>query len=85
MAPMIQVLENDNTVKLIVDKKLFKDIYVSEWLDKLNIVSQEINLIEKGELSLEGKVAIKSIVKYSNISLVHMSAADRLTGEIFKQ
>ena len=60
---MIQVLENDNTVKLIVDKKLFKDIYVSEWLDKLNIVSQEINLIEKGELSLEGKVAIKSIVK----------------------
>ena len=79
MAPMIQVLENDNTVKLIVDKKLFKDIYVSEWLDKLNIVSQEINLIEKGELSLEGKVAIKSIVKYSNISLVHMSAADRLT------
>ncbi|WP_289129597.1 hypothetical protein [uncultured Clostridium sp.] len=77
MAPMIQVLENDNTVKLIVDKKLFKDIYVSEWLDKLNIVSQEINLIEKGELSLEGKVAIKSIVKYSNISLVHMSAADR--------
>ena len=34
-----------------------------EWLDKLNIVSQEINLIEKGELSLEGKVAIKSIVK----------------------
>ena len=48
MAPMIQVLENDNTVKLIVDKKLFKDIYVSEWLDKLNIVSQEINLIEKG-------------------------------------
>ena len=77
MAPMIQVLENDNTVKLIVDKKLFRDIYVSEWLDKLNIVSQEINLIEKGELSLEGKVAIKSIVKYSNISLVHMSAADR--------
>ena len=77
MAPMIQVLENDNTVKLIVDKKLFKDIYVSEWLDKLNIVSQEMNLIEKGELSLEGKVAIKSIVKYSNISLVHMSAADR--------
>ena len=63
MAPMIQVLENDNTVKLIVDKKLFKDIYVSEWLDKLNIVSQEINKIEKGELSLEGKVAIKSIVK----------------------
>lgn len=63
MAPMIQVLENDNTVKLIVDKKLFKNIYVSEWLDKLNIVSQEINLIEKGELSLEGKVAIKSIVK----------------------
>ena len=83
MAPMMPVIErlveNDNTVTLILDKQPFKDIYVSEWLDKLNIVPQEMNLIEKGELSPEGKVAIKSIVKYNNISLIHIAGADILT------
>lgn len=83
MAPMIPVidrlLENGNTVTLILDKQPFKEIYVSEWLDKLNIVPQEMNLIEKGELSPEGKVAIKSIVKYNNISLIHIAGADILT------
>ena len=73
MAPMMPVIdrlvENGNTVTL----------YVSEWLDKLNIVPQEMNLIEKGELSPEGKVAIKSIVKYNNISLIHIAGADILT------
>lgn len=83
MAPMIPVInrlvENGNTVTLILDKQPFKEIYVSEWLDKLNIVPQEMNLIEKGELSPEGKVAIKSIVKYNNISLIHIAGADILT------
>ena len=83
MAPMMPVIsrlvENGNTVTLILDKQPFNDIYVSEWLDKLNIVAQEMNLIEKGELSPEGKVAIKSIVKYNNISLIHIAGADILT------
>lgn len=83
MAPMIPVIkrliENDNTVTLIVDKQPFKDIYVNEWLDKFNIVPQEMNLIEKGELSPEGKVAIKSLIKYNNISLIHIAGADILT------
>lgn len=83
MAPMMPVIsrlvENGNTVTLILDKQPFNDIYVSEWLDKLNIVPQEMNLIEKGELSPEGKVAIKSIVKYNNISLIHIAGADILT------
>ena len=83
MAPMIPVIkrliENDNTVTLIVDKQPFKDIYVTEWLDKFNIVPQEMNLIEKGELSPEGKVAIKSLIKYNNISLIHIAGADILT------
>lgn len=83
MAPMMPVIdrlvENGNTVTLILDKQPFKEIYVSEWLDKLNIVPQEMNLIEKGELSPEGKVAIKSIVKYNNISLIHIAGADILT------
>ena len=83
MAPMMPVIErlveNGNTITLILDKQPFKEIYVSEWLDKLNIVPQEMNLIEKGELSPEGKVAIKSIVKYNNISLIHIAGADILT------
>lgn len=83
MAPMIPVIkrliENDNTVTLIVDKQPFKDVYVTEWLEKFNIVPQEMNLIEKGELSPEGKVAIKSLIKYNNISLIHIAGADILT------
>lgn len=86
MAPMMPVIEklieNGNSVTLLLDKQPFKDIYVSEWLDKLNIVPQEMNLIEKGELSPEGKVAIKSIVKYNNISLIHIAGADILTYSI---
>lgn len=83
MAPMMPVIkrliENDNTVTLIVDKQPFKDVYVTEWLEKFNIVPQEMNLIEKGELSPEGKVAIKSLIKYNNISLIHIAGADILT------
>ncbi|WP_298042436.1 sulfide/dihydroorotate dehydrogenase-like FAD/NAD-binding protein [uncultured Clostridium sp.] len=86
MAPMMPVIEklieNGNSVTLLLDKQPFKDIYVSEWLDKLNIVPQEMNLIEKGQLSPEGKVAIKSIVKYNNISLIHIAGADILTYSI---
>ena len=86
MAPMMPVIEklieNGNSVTLLLDKQPFKDIYVSEWLDKLNIVPQEMNLIEKGQLSPEGKVAIKSIVKYNNISLIHRAGDDILTYSI---
>ena len=67
MAPMIPVVQrlvqNGNKVTVILDKSPFKDIYIMEWLNKLNIVPQEMNLIEKGKLSSEAKVAIKSIVK----------------------
>lgn len=88
MAPMIPVLqrliENGNTVTLILDKQPFKDIYVTEWLDKLNIIPQEMNLIEKGELSPEGKVAIKSIIKYNKISLIHIAGADILTYSVIE-
>ena len=48
MAPMVPVIkklvQNDNKVTVIVDKQPFNDVYVSEWLDKLNIVPQEMNL-----------------------------------------
>ena len=88
MAPMIPVVQrlvkNGNKVTVILDKSPFKDIYIMEWLNKLNIVPQEMNLIEKGKLSPEAKVAIKSIVKYNNISLVHIAGADILTYNIIE-
>lgn len=88
MAPMIPVLQrliqNDNTITLLLDKQPFKDIYVSQWLDKLGIVPQEMNLIEKGELSPEGKVALKSLIKYNNISLIHIAGADILTYSVIE-
>lgn len=86
MAPMIPVLkklvQNDNKVTVIVDKQPFEDIYVTEWLDKLGLIPQEMNLIEKGQLSPEGKVAIKSLIKYNNVSLIHIAGADILTYKV---
>ena len=88
MAPMVPVIkklvQNDNKVTVIVDKQPFNDVYVSEWLDKLNIVPQEMNLIEKGKLSPEAKVAIKSIIGYNNISLIHIAGADILTYDVIE-
>ena len=88
MAPMVPVIkklvQNDNKVTVIVDKQPFNDVYVSEWLDKLNIVTQEMNLIEKGKLSPEAKVAIKSIIGYNNISLIHIAGADILTYDVIE-
>ena len=88
MAPMIPVLkkliDRDNVVTLIVDKAPFDDIYVSDYLEKLEIVPQEMNLIDKGKLSAEGKVAIKSLIKYNNISLIHIAGADILTYNVIE-
>lgn len=86
MAPVIPVLnrlvQQDNKITLIMDKQPYEDIYVSEWLDKFNLIPQEMNLIDKGELSAEAKVAIKSLIKYNNISLIHIAGADILTYKV---
>ena len=42
------------------------------------------NLIEKGKLSPEAKVAIKSIIGYNNISLIHIAGADILTYDVIE-
>lgn len=86
MAPMIPVLiklmRNENQITLILDKQPFDDIYVTKWLDKLGIIPQEMNLIEKGELSPEAKVTIKSLIKYNKVSLIHIAGADILTYKV---
>ena len=55
---------------------------MTEWLDKLNLIPQEMNLIEKGDLSPEAKVAIKSLLKYNNVSLIHVAGADILSYKV---
>ena len=86
MAPMMPVIkrliQNDNKVTLIVDKQPFEDIYVNDLLEKLELIPQEMSLIEKGELSPEAKVAIKSLIKYNNVSLIHIAGADILTYKV---
>lgn len=86
MAPMIpaikKLVKNDNNVTVILDKQPFKDIYSIEFLNSLGIVPQEMNLIDKGELSPEVKVAMKSIIKYNDIKLIHIAGADILTYKV---
>ena len=41
-----------------------------------------MNLIDKGELSAEAKVSIKSLIKYNNINLIHIAGADILTFKV---
>ena len=83
MAPMIPVLQklasNNNKITLILDRQPYKNVYVKSWLEKLNIIPQEMNLIDKGDLSAESKLAIKSLIKYNDISLIHVAGADILT------
>ena len=86
MAPMLPVIkklkENNNQVTVILDKAPFKDIYVTDYLEALEVVPQEMNLIDKGELSAEAKVSIKSLIKYNNINLIHIAGADILTFKV---
>lgn len=88
MAPVIPVIsklvQQGNKVTVILDRRPYQDIYVSEWLDKIDIIPQEMNLIDKGELSPEAKVAIKSLIKYNNISLIHTAGADILTYKLIE-
>ena len=67
---------------VILDKAPFKDIYVTDYLKALEIVPKEMNLIDKGELSAEAKVSIKSLIKYNNINLIHIAGADILTFKV---
>ena len=86
IAPMMPVIQrlvlNNNNITLLLDKAPFNDIYVDKWLDKLNVVPVEISLIDKGNLSDEAKVSIKSILKNTDIKLIHIAGADILTYKV---
>lgn len=86
MAPMMPVIrklsENNNKINLILDREPYDNIYVEEFLNKYNITPIEINLVDKGELSTEGKTALKSFVNNENITHVHVAGADILTYKV---
>ena len=86
MAPMMPVIRklslNNNNVDLILDKAPYKDNYVREFLSeyKLNIIEE--SALDKGDLTDEIKVLLKSYIKDKNISYIHIAGADILTVRI---
>ncbi|WP_411167898.1 sulfide/dihydroorotate dehydrogenase-like FAD/NAD-binding protein [Clostridium sp. MB05] len=83
MAPMIPVIRklslSNNNINLILDKAPYEDNYVKEFLNeyKLNIIEQSV--IDRGELTDEAKVSIRSAIKEKNVGYIHIAGADILT------
>lgn len=84
MAPMLPVIKrlinNGNSLRLIIDKSPYEEIYVKEYLDEYNLTYEEIPVLNnKGELSEEIKAVIKEEYDGKEISLIHCAGADILT------
>lgn len=83
MAPMMPVIRKlvttNNEVDVFIDKASYKNIFAKEYLDKYNIVPKETTLLDKGNLSDEGKFIIKNAIQDKNISHIHLAGADILT------
>lgn len=86
MAPMIPVIQkftsNNNKIYLLLDKEPYKDNYVKEYLDKYNVTPIFMNVIDKGDISLECKVIINKFINDKNISNIHIAGADILTYKV---
>lgn len=84
MAPMLPVIKklinNENKVKVLIDKAPFKDIYVRDYLIKWGVEFQEINMLSNGELSVNFKSKLSDEINSNpNIGLIHCAGADILT------
>ncbi|WP_066893169.1 sulfide/dihydroorotate dehydrogenase-like FAD/NAD-binding protein [Clostridium nigeriense] len=88
MAPMVPVIrklhQNNNNINLILDNSPYKECYVKDYLKGYgsNIINEV--LLDKGELSDEAKVKIKSLIKEKNIKYVHIAGADILTVKLIE-
>lgn len=88
MAPMIPVIRklylNNNNINLILDKTPYSNNYVGEFLNqyKPNIIEEIV--FEKGELSDEVKVLIKSHIKDKGVKYIHIAGADILTVKLIE-
>ncbi|GAB6170283.1 sulfide/dihydroorotate dehydrogenase-like FAD/NAD-binding protein [Clostridium carnis] len=88
MAPMMPVIRkltlNNNKVNLILDKTPYNRIYVEDLLKEYHLNPIEMNVIDKGNLSLEVKLAIKNMINEKNIKYIHVAGADILTVKIIE-
>ena len=87
-APMIPVIKkliaNNNTIRLIIDKAPFNDIYIDEYLKYLGMTYEKLSVIDKGELTDDIKQLIIEEKKAKGISLIHSAGADILTYKIIE-
>lgn len=84
MAPVVPVLkalsQKGNRVTLLLDKAPFKNTYIEEYLKEYNISCIPMNLIDKGEISKEGK----DFIKNNSYDLIHCAGADILTYKLIE-
>lgn len=88
MAPMMPVIRklfnNDNNVRIIVDKSPFENIFIQDYINRYKYKVEEENLLGKGNLSSEAKKIINDEIKNNDIKLIHLAGADILTYKIIE-
>lgn len=88
MAPMMPVIRklslNNNNINLILDKAPYSDNYVKEFLSEYDLNIIEESVLDRGELTDEVKVIIKSYIKEKNVGYIHIAGADILTVKIIE-
>lgn len=87
MAPAMPVVKrlasNGNNIYACFDRRPFKDIYVKdELINKYNLSYIDKNLIDKGEISVDGMALIKGFIDEKEITHIHIAGADILTYKI---
>ncbi|WP_160680589.1 sulfide/dihydroorotate dehydrogenase-like FAD/NAD-binding protein [Clostridium sp. C8-1-8] len=87
MAPAIPVIRklsnNNNALKIIMDKSPYKEVYVDEYLAQYTDGYEEINTIDKGKLSDEIKKTIEEAIK-NGVKLIHVAGADILSYKVIE-
>ena len=88
MAPMMPIVRklslNNNNINMILDISPYKDNYVKDYLSKYDVKIKEEVVIDKGDLSDEAKVLIKSYIKEKGIDYIHISGADILSVKLIE-
>lgn len=82
MAPMMPVIKKfvsqNNEVSVVVDKSPFEKNFAEKMLDDYSLKAEEMDLLEKGNLSVHAKARIKDAVD-DGVTFIHLAGADILT------
>lgn len=88
LAPMMPILKklhlNQNEIFLYSDLGGMKKDFSIDYVEKYNLQGVNINLLEKGDLSDEGKVIVKNAVNSLGVTHIHMAGADILTYSVIE-